>query len=299
LHSNIAGPFKGKLSGITYMCIASLFFAAVELLGGLIPPNYSPLQTVWTRYAVHIIFMLAIFGPRYRTDLVRTKLIRLQLFRPTFMIGMPIFFLLGIKAMPPENVWSIFWLSPLMIMAMSLILTDERGALRYWIATIGGFIGICAIFQPTISLSLKPSIIWPLGMAFCFSCYVLLTKNLHTEHTVTNVFYSALVVFLPWSLGLPYFWQRPTFYALIMMSAVGILGFCSLYFLDKAQQRAPMPLLAAFLYAEPVSLVVLTSTFQEHASLDMITLGGILLVVSIGLILILIEASIMKEFVAD
>ncbi len=240
-----------------YICIACLFWAALELLAKTIPDENSPFQIVWFRYAFHLVFMLVVFGPSYRTNLVRTRSLKLQILRPILMIAMRIFFLLGVKAMPLQNVWAIFWLTPLMVMGLASFILKERVPFIYWIAACAGLSGIFAIFRPADILSTNWTIILPLGMAFCFSLYLVLTRMLHTERSATNLFYTGLVVFLPWSFGLPLFWQHLSMTAIMMMSAVAFFAFWSLFFLDAANKLSPVSKLAPFLYAQPAFLVFL------------------------------------------
>ena len=87
---------KDRLSGIVFMCLSAFFWAALELSGHFVPYDYGAYQTVWMRYATHLVVLLLVFGPHYRTDLVRTNLFKLQLFRPMLMIAMPRFLLSGL-----------------------------------------------------------------------------------------------------------------------------------------------------------------------------------------------------------
>ena len=205
------------------MLLSTLLWTALELIGGVVPHNYQGLLVVWVRYASHLAFMLIVFGPRYRFDLVRTQALKLQLFRPVFMIGMPLFFLVGLRFMPVTNIWSAFWLAPFMTMILASILFKERVSVWQWLTTLIGLFGAIAIYQPKAGF-LNWTLIFPLGMAFCFSGYLVLTRALRTERTLTNLFYTALIVFLPWSLGFFYFWRPLNLSAFYAMTAIGILG---------------------------------------------------------------------------
>ena len=118
---------RHRLQGIGFMLISTLLWTALELIGGVVPHNYQGLLVVWVRYASHLAFMLIVFGPRYRFDLVRTQALKLQLFRPVFMIGMPLFFLVGLRFMPVTNIWSAFWIAPFMTMILASILLQRTG----------------------------------------------------------------------------------------------------------------------------------------------------------------------------
>jgi drug/metabolite transporter (DMT)-like permease len=269
-----------RLQGIGYILQSALFWAAMELTGRFVPHYFKTLQVVWVRYGSHLVFMLAAFGPRYRAELIRTYALKLQLFRPAFMIGMPLFFLVGLKFMPFANVWTAFWVAPFMTLVLAAILLRERVSLLQWIAIVVGLFGAMAIYQPQPGF-LNWTLIFPLGKAFCFSGYLILTRALREEKTITNLFYTALIVFLPWSLGFFYFWRPLSSTAFFAMAAIGILGFWSLYFLDKAFERALVSTVTPFLFAEPIFTVILSYFMFGSVPSVMAIAGSLVLTITI------------------
>lgn len=285
-----AATAKHRLQGIGFMLLSAFLWAALELTGEVIPANYKALLVVWVRYGTHLLFMLVVFGPRHRTGLVRTRALKLQLFRPVFMIGMPLFFIVSVKFMPVANIWSAFWAAPFMTMIFAAILFSEQVRMWQWLTTLIGLFGVIAIYQPKAGF-FNWALIFPLGMAFCFSGYLVLTRALRKECTLTNLFYTALMVFLPWSLGFFYYWRPLNLTAFSAMTAIGILGFWSLYFLDKALERAPVSVVTPFLYGEPVFMLLLAYFLFGTSPSTVGVLGGILLFAVIaGLILFELSA---------
>jgi drug/metabolite transporter (DMT)-like permease len=287
----VTATARHRLQGIGFALLAALFWAIMELTPSFVPHGFSALQVVWVRYGAHLIFMLAVFGPRYRMDLLRTHALKLQLFRPVFMIGMPLCFLIGLKFMPLANAWSVFWIAPFMTMVLAAVVLQERISILQWLTTIMAIFGAIAIYQPNLGL-LRWTIIFPFGMAFCFSAYLILTRALREERRVTNLFYTALVVFLPWSLGLPRFWQPLNGTALFAMAAIGILGFWSLYFLDKAYECAMVSTVTPFLFAEPIFILIFGYVLFGRVPSMTAILGSIFLVV---IILFLVLYELLKE----
>jgi drug/metabolite transporter (DMT)-like permease len=269
-----------KLQGIGFVLQSALFWAAMELAGRFVPHNFKALQVVWVRYGSHLVFMLTAFGPRYRAELIRTHALKLQLIRPVFMIGMPLFFLVGLKFMPYANVWTAFWIAPFVTLVLASIFLQERVSVLQWITIVVGLFGAMAIYQPQPGF-FNWTLIFPLGMAFCFSGYLILTRALREEKTVTNLFYTALIVFVPWSLGFFYFWRPLNWTAFFAMAAIGILGFWSLYFLDKAFERAPVSTVTPFLFAEPIFTVILSYFIFGSVPSTIAIVGSLVLTISI------------------
>ena len=56
---------NGHRKAMAAMTAAAFLWALVELLGKSVPRGYSPVQTVWSRYLFHILFMSAIFASRH------------------------------------------------------------------------------------------------------------------------------------------------------------------------------------------------------------------------------------------
>ena len=67
-----------------------ILWASVEMLASSALQDYSPYQVVWTRYGVHLVFMMLVWrGPRHVT-LWRTGRPVFQLARALLMLAMPV-----------------------------------------------------------------------------------------------------------------------------------------------------------------------------------------------------------------
>src|SRR5690606_7718287 len=87
-----------------------------------------------------------------------------------------------------------------------------------------------------------------------------------------------------------------TLRALMPMVAIGLLGYLTLFCLDKAYERAPASVLAPFTYIQPVFLVVLSflsfGRFPDHSAVL-----GSLVILGSGLYLVLHEAHLLPQWV--
>jgi drug/metabolite transporter (DMT)-like permease len=89
-------------------------------------------------------------------------------------------------------------------------------------------------------------------MAGCLSLYLVMTRMLRDESTLTNLFYTAACVLVPLSAIVPFFWNRPSARDLAMMMAIGLLGLGVLFGFDRATDLAPVSVTAPMLYIQPV-----------------------------------------------
>jgi drug/metabolite transporter (DMT)-like permease len=259
-----------------------LLWTTVEGTAVFLSRPYSLYQIIWTRYAAHLLFMLVVLGPRYKTRLVRTKHLGLQVFRGLLMLGMPAFFITAVSRLPVNDVMAAFWVAPLMVLALSAVVLRERIQLWQWAIAGAGLVGALFILRPAGGL-LQWAIILPLGMAFCFSLYVVLTRYLRAEETITNLFYTALCVLAPLSLGMPFVWRTPTVGDILLMSIIGLLGLLLLYILDKACEMVPASDFATYLYFQPLWMVAANYLLAAELPGKLALLGALIISGSITL----------------
>lgn len=243
-------------AGIFLICLVSFIWAFMEIVIQHIPSGYSLYQVVWVRYATHLLFMLLVFAPRYGIKLVSTHRVGLQLLRAVMMLIMPVSFIIAVEYMPAGNILTLFWLSPLMMIILAIMLLKEQASWQYWVISFVGLACIAILMHPNTSVTAM-GIILSLAMGLSFSLYLVMTRMLREESTVTNLFYTAIGVLVPLSLGLPAFWKPLTLQSGLMMALVGLLGFLLLWVLDKALEMTYVSTLAPFLYLEMFWIVAL------------------------------------------
>lgn len=249
-----------SLRAIFYMCLASLCFSVVELVGQHVVQNVSAYATVWFRYAVHLLFMIIVLGPRYRTKLVQTSNLKLQIVRSLTMLGMPVCFILAAQRMPANDVWAVYWTSPLVALALSTwVLRESAGTIR-WAASLIGLVGVLFIIQPDAGI-FAPAALLAFGMGVCISLHLMFSRILRHDHPLASLFYTALWVFLILCFFLPAFWEMPSLTSVVGMTIVGLVGMVGLFALARSGELAPLAVVASFAYTEVLWTVILNLVF--------------------------------------
>lgn len=238
-----------SVRAIVYMTLSALCFSVVELAGRYFVHGISAYQLVWGRYVVHLLFMLTVLGPRYRTTLVQSKRMKLQIIRSLTMLAMPVCFLLASMSMPAHDVWAIYWLSPLIMLTLSTWVLHEPASSRQWLAAIVGFGGILLVLRPDRGI-FSPAALLALGVGVSISLHLTLSRVLRHDHPLTSLFHTALWVFATISLVMPFVWQTPSWSDLIGVVIVGIVGMLGLFVLARSSELAPIPVVASFAYTE-------------------------------------------------
>jgi drug/metabolite transporter (DMT)-like permease len=222
--------------------------------------------------------MSALVGLTRKTKLVYTHRPGMQLVRSTLMFGMPAFFILALHRMSLDNVLAIFWISPLIVMAVAVLWLGETVSLPQWGAAIACFAGTLLILKPDYDV-LHWSAVLPMGMALCFGLYLIMTRSMHEEDILTSLFYTAGGVFLLLSFGLPFFWEPLTLKSGLLMGSIGILVFVALYALNKSLELAPASAVAPFSYTQPIWVVGVSYLLTGHRP-SVLTMVGAFIIIS-------------------
>lgn len=225
-------------------------WAAEEALTGLLMGRYGLDQIVWMRFVWHVLLLCLLFGRRDPAALWRTRRPLFQLSRAALMVGMPACWIMGLhRGLSPSVLMSVFWLAPLMILALARLFLGERASPPVWLAALLACGGVFALTGPhTVPHPLL--LVFPLGMAMCFSLYVVMTRALRRERTRTNLFYTGLGVCLMLAPLMPSGWVTPTPLDLGTVGVVALLGLGGLFALERLTAAAPVSRTAPLVYLQ-------------------------------------------------
>ena len=230
----------GRYSMLLMIAFGALW-ALLEAVATHLTRSYSPFQVVWTRYAAHLAFMLAVWGWRQPVSLLRTRRPLLQLARSALMIVMPASFVFGVmRGLSADTLMAVFWVTPLLILALSAMVLREAAPPALWLAAAAATAGAVLVLGPRPPPASLSWLVWPLTMAGSFSLYVAMTRLLRSETTRANLFYTALGVFVVLSPVMLFVWITPSRHDLAVMVAIGLIGWVSLYCLDRMAAAAPV-----------------------------------------------------------
>jgi drug/metabolite transporter (DMT)-like permease len=280
--------FPHAVRGIGLTVLATVCFGCLDTMSKLLVEHYPAPALVWLRYLLQTVVMAAIFLPRMGRRLLRTTAPGLQLLRGAFLIGASVIFVLSLGHMQIAEAAAISFVAPVLVALAGGWLLGEHVQARTWVALAAGFTGVLLIIQPG-GAGFSWYYLMPLGCAFCFAGYQLLTRKLAGhDDPITTLFYPGLVSCLAIPAGFPAsaFDVPSTPLHLAMIVAVGILGAVGHFLLIKAHHDAPASLLAPFAYSQLVVVTVLG--FLVFGQLpNTLALFGMGLVAASGLGLIL------------
>jgi drug/metabolite transporter (DMT)-like permease len=242
-------------------------WAGVDAMATLLTDAYSAIQVVWTRYGVHLAFMLLVWGWRDPLSLVATRRPVFQIARSLLMLIMPMSYILGVsRGMDSGTLLAVFWIAPLLVLVCAVVFLHERVSSLTWCAAAIAAAGAALLSYPHAPPHLR-GLVWPLSMAISFSLYIVMTRSLRTESPRANLFYTALGVFLSVSLLISSVWVWPTLHDFIVMAAIGLCGCAGLYCLDRLTNAAPVADSAPLIGTQVVfTLATLAEFGQLHSN---------------------------------
>lgn len=273
------------LRAIFYMVLSAVCWSAIELAGEHLVSGVSPYQLVWTRYVFHLLFMIVVLGPRYKTTIIQTQRFKLQIARSLCMLTMPVCFILAAQQMPAHDVWSVYWFAPMMVLGISSWLLGEHAGSRHWMAAAFGLIGVLLVLQPDRGIFSLASLL-ALGMGLSFSLHLTLSRILRVEHPLANLFYTGFGVFVPLCLVVPFLWQPPSLTSLAGMAFIGVVGALGLFAFARSAELAPMPVVAGFAYTEVIFTMLFNAVLFHELPGRMMLLGGLVIAGVVGYLFI-------------
>ncbi|MGQ4661048.1 EamA family transporter [Lysobacter sp. F6437] len=127
------------------VAVFSLMDAGLKELAG----RYPPLQVATLRGASSLPFVLAwVAATSGLRPLLRVRW-PLHLLRGAIGIGMMAAFAYALRTLPLTTAYSIFFIAPLLITALSVPLLGEKVGPRRWAAIATGLLGVLVLLRPT------------------------------------------------------------------------------------------------------------------------------------------------------
>lgn len=240
------------LRGILLLLLAQMLFATLDATGKHLSASLPVPLLVWARYGVHLLLMLLFVAPAMRARLVKTDRLPLQLLRAASLLVTSLLFLSALRFLPLAEGTAISFIMPFIVTALSVPLLGERVAGKRWLAVAIGFTGMLLVTRPGTELS-TTGIALALAAALCFSFYQIMTRKLAaTDHSLTTLFYTALVGTVMMSAMLPWFWieHEITALQLVLIVSMGLSGGIGHFLLIRAFHHAQASTLTPFIYTQ-------------------------------------------------
>ena len=288
----------------------SLNDALIKLLSG----SYALHQIVLVRSVIGIVVLLVIFIPLNGTfSVLKTHRLGMHMLRGLAVVFANLTFFLGLAELPLAEATSIFFISPLLITAFSIVFLKERVGIFRWGSIVLGLLGVIIILRPGTE-AFKLASLLPIAAAFGYATLHMLTRYIgKTESALTMSFYIQItfifVCCMFWltvgdghlanqqSLALNFLFREWGGLSKNDWHVFVLLGACSAFggfLISQAYRNAEAAFVAPFEYiAMPLSIC--WGFFIFNTIPDFQSLAGMLLIIGSGLFIIWRETSNKKK----
>ncbi|MFN3824467.1 MAG: DMT family transporter [Pseudorhodobacter sp.] len=240
--------------GIGLMVLATMVFAAQDMLSRHLAGEYNVIMVVMVRYWFFAAFVMVIAARKLGglRAAVRTAHPVLQPLRGVLLAVEICVLVLGFVMLGLVEAHAIFACYPLLVAALSGPILGERVGWRRWAAIGVGFVGVLIILQPGFRV-FSPWAFVALTAAFMFALYALLTRYVsRRDSAAVSFFWTGTAGAVAMTLAGVWFWQPmspPDWGWMALLCVTGALGH---YLLIRAFEVAEASAVQPFAYLQLV-----------------------------------------------
>jgi drug/metabolite transporter (DMT)-like permease len=309
---------RTNMIGILSAIGASFFFSINDMSIKFLSGDYALHQVVLIRSLIGTALLLAIIVPlEGGFKVLKTKRLSIHLVRGFCVVFANMAFFLGLAAMPLADAVAIFFISPLVITAFSVIFLGEKVGPHRWAAVGAGLLGVLIMMRPG-SAAFQLAALLPLVSAFAYAALHILTRKIGVSEKAATMTFYIQVTFIGVStaMGLVFgdgrfagtgdpslefllrSWTMPApgdYFIFLLIGAGSTLGG---YLISQAYRLAEAGLAAPFEYiALPLSIFWGVTVFGEWP--DLVAWIGISFIVAGGLYTLWRETIRKREVTTD
>ncbi len=186
---------RNNLRGVAAMIVAvgalSLMDACIKVLA----PHYSALQISSIRGLSALPFIITWVGLRGGYGQLFRVRFPLHILRAIIGIIALATFAYALRALPLATAYSIFFVAPLIITILAVVILKERVDWTRWLAIAVGFCGVLVVLRPTSAGAFTIAGLAVLACATCYAASAIMVRILgRTDSTESMMFWLMLLV---------------------------------------------------------------------------------------------------------
>ena len=169
---------RGNLRSIYAMLLAVAMFSLMDTVMKLLAEVYPAMQVAALRGLSSLPLVLLYIGWRGAFGSMFRVRWGIHLFRGALGIAMLSLFAFGLKNLSLAEAYSIFFIAPALITALSVVFLKERVDIARWIAIGVGLVGVVVVLRPTGAGMLTIGGLAILGAAACYAVSAITSRIL-------------------------------------------------------------------------------------------------------------------------
>jgi len=237
------------LRGILFLIASTIVFSVADIITKQLASTLPPSEVAWMRYATFALVIIPVMLIKGGPALLRSQRPGLQVVRGFGMVGSSIMFIESLPFLPVADATAIFFVSPILIMALSVLFLGETVGWRRWTAAAFGLIGVIIVVRPG-SGAFQSAAFLPILSASSWAVGAVVTRKITGDHALTTLAYSASVGTIVLSVLMPFSWVAPNATEIALGLCMGILFAIGHWFVVLAYRQGNASLIAPFSYVQ-------------------------------------------------
>ncbi len=271
--------------GIFFGILAFFLFATTDVAQKYATIYHSVFQIMLFRYLFLLIISLIEAKRKKNQQVWKTKNLKMQLLRSLSSILETAFFVTSFKYLPLGDAHSVAALSPIIVVALSIIFLKEFVDKKIWFAIFFGFIGVLIILRPGFEVFSFKALL-PLGAALGFAVYQILTKKVSEyDSNETSLFFTSLFGVVVMLVLASIFWVDFILLSYFLLPLIGIMMSLAHYCLIIGLAKAPANKIQPFHFTLIFWAIIYGFVFYEDVP-DLPTIIGASIIVCSGIYII-------------
>lgn len=244
-------PAPSQLRGIVLLIVSTIVFAVADVITKRLASTLPPPEVAWMRYVTFALAVVPAALARGGSKIFRSRRPGLQVLRGLGMVGSSLIFIESLPYLPVADATAIFFVSPILIMALSVLFLGETVGWRRWMAAALGFIGVMIVVRPGTG-SFQAAAVLPLVSAASWAVGAVVTRKIAGDQALTTLAYSSLVGGGVLTLFLPFQWVTPDLPEIGLGLCMGILFAIGHWLVVMAYRHGNASMIAPFAYVQLV-----------------------------------------------
>ena len=266
--------------GVLIIVLATLFFAIMDGVSRYLAENYNVFVINMIRSWV-LALLVIVISLRKKNGILKvisTKQPYIQFIRGLLLISAILIGVYSFTTLGLVQTHSILSFFPLIVVAFSGPILNEKIGIQRWLAVLFGFLGVLIILDPT-NFIISFDAVLPILGAFVLGFYTILTRKVSKDDSSeTSFFWVAIVGCIVMSIVGPFYWEPILYRDWGWMALLCVLSTAGHFLLIKAYENAEASVLQPFTYfqlffASIIGIII----FNDIITLS-IFIGGIIVV---------------------
>jgi len=239
-----------QLRGTLLMVVSTVFFACSDVVTKELAGRLPAMEVVWLRYVTFGALVIPLVLAGGGGTALRSRRPGLQILRGFGMAGSAMLFTAALPYLPVAEATAIYFVSPILIMALSIPFLGETVGWRRWSAALVGLSGMLLVIRPGTSAFEAAALLPLLGASSWALAAVVTRKMSGQDPATTTLVYSALVGIVLMSLLQPFVWVAPGLPEIGYGLAMGVLSTLGHWLVILAYRHADASIIAPFSYIQ-------------------------------------------------